>query len=181
MASLLGLALCIGGQIFQASMIVYEEKVMKTADYDVQPLQMVGMEGLWGVAIGLVLLCGLNATGIERTSEALYQMSSSVPLLISVVASIASIAFFNWSGITVTQKASATARSTVDCSRTILIWIVELTLRWNTFSTLQLLGFVMLAFGTLIYNGIVAVPVKWLAEEEETKEILAKEDAAAVA
>merc|ERR1719240_1775461 len=115
------------------------------------------MEGLWGCIIGVVLLSGLNATGIESSQEAFYQITHSTPLLISVLASIASIAFFNWSGVTVTQKASATARSTVDCSRTILIWMAELLLRWNTFSVLQLVGFVILAAGTLIYNRIIVI------------------------
>jgi len=156
--ALLGLALCIGAQIFQASMLVFEEKVMKNADYQVEPLQMVGMEGLFGCIIGVVLLAGLNVTGIENTGAAMYQMSQSVPLTISVLLSIASIAFFNWSGITVTQKASATSRSTIDSSRTILIWMIELALHWNSFSILQLFGFVFLAAGTMIYNQIIEIP-----------------------
>merc|ERR1719335_1634218 len=45
--AILGLVFCISAQIFQASMLVFEEKVMKNADYEVEPLQMVGMEGLW--------------------------------------------------------------------------------------------------------------------------------------
>lgn len=156
--AILGLTFCIGAQIFQASMLVYEEKVMKNAEYEVEPLQMVGMEGLWGCVIGVVLLAGLNVTGIESTSAAVYQMSQSTPLTISVILSIASIAFFNWSGITVTQKASATSRSTIDSSRTILIWMIELALQWNSFNPMQLLGFIFLASGTMIYNQIIEVP-----------------------
>jgi len=155
---LTGLAFTIGAQIFQASMLVYEEKVMKHADYHVEPMQMVGMEGFWGCIIGVFLLIGLNITGIEDSRGAIYQMTSSMPLAISIIGSIFSIAFFNWSGVTVTQKASATARSTIDSSRTILIWVVELALHWNKFNAEQMLGFVFLASGTMIYNQIIVLP-----------------------
>jgi len=156
--AMMGLIFCVSAQIFQATMIVYEEKVMKNADLEVEPLQMVGMEGLWGCIIGVVLLSGLNATGIESTSVALYQLSSSATLTMATIGSIFSIAFFNWSGITVTQKASATSRSTIDSSRTIIIWMIELALHWNSFNILQLIGFMFLAAGTMIYNQIIDVP-----------------------
>lgn len=156
--AMLGLVLCVAAQIFQASMLVYEEKVMKNSDYEIDPLRMVGMEGAWGCVIGVILLTGLNITGIESTSVAMYQMTQSAPLTISIILSIFSIGFFNWSGITVTQKASATSRSTIDSSRTILVWMIELALHWNDFSILQLLGFLLLAAGTMIYNQIIEVP-----------------------
>jgi len=154
----MGLSFCVGAQIFQASMLVYEEKVMKDSEYHVEPMQMVGMEGLWGCIVGIVLLTGLNITGIEDSRGAIYQMTTSMPLAISVVLSILSIAFFNWSGVTVTQKSSATARSTIDSTRTILIWAVELALHWNSFDSEQMLGFVLLATGTMIYNQIIVLP-----------------------
>merc|ERR1719409_1523800 len=77
MHTFLGLGLCVGAQLFQASMLVYEEKVLGQTDYHVEPLQMVGMEGLWGCIIGFFLLIGLNYTGIEKTNEAIYQMSTN--------------------------------------------------------------------------------------------------------
>jgi len=163
----LGLGFTICAQLFQASMLVYEEKVMKNADYHVEPMQMVGMEGLWGCVIGVVLLTGLNYTGGEDTFGAVYQMQHSTPLLLSIIGSIFSIAFFNWSGITVTQKASATARSTIDSSRTILIWVVELALHWNKFNPEQMLGFFLLASGTMIYNQIIELP--GLRDKEKEK------------
>jgi len=157
--AMMGLAFCVGAQLFQASMLVYEEKVMKNTDYQIDPLRMVGMEGAWGCIIGIILLTGLNIFDVEQTDVAIYQMTQSWPLFISIVLSIASIGFFNWSGITVTQKASATSRSTIDSSRTILIWMIELALHWNDFSILQLLGFLLLAAGTMIYNQIIEVPM----------------------
>merc|ERR1719380_298034 len=116
-------------------MIVYEEKIMSS--YTIPPLQVVGMEGLFGLGIGMILLVIVNMLGMESTPAAFYQISSSRLLLLVIIASIFSIAFFNFSGVTVTQKASAVARSTIDVSRTILIWAVELSLGWNGFNALH--------------------------------------------
>lgn len=155
-ARLAGIALCVGAQVFQASMLVYEERIMSR--FSTPPLQVVGMEGACGIVVGMIVLSALNALNLESTSAALYQMSHSQPLLVAVIGSIFSIAFFNYSGVTVTQQASAVARSTVDVSRTILIWVAELCLHWHAFNSLQLVGFVVLAIGTLLYNRLIVVP-----------------------
>merc|ERR1719420_2748121 len=115
------------------------------------------MEGFFGIFIGMFLLGVLNPMGLENTPGAFYQMANSFPLALACIASIFSIAFFNWSGVTVTQKASAVARSTIDVSRTILIWGLELMVGWNVFNWLQLSGFVVLAFGTMLYNRIIVL------------------------
>merc|ERR1719424_479176 len=154
---LFGIGLCLGAQVFQASMLVYEEKIM--SKYTVPPLLVVGMEGSFGILFGIVLLSFLNAMHIENSAGAVYQITHSTPLLCAVVGSIFSIAFFNFSGVTVTQKASAVSRSTIDVSRTILIWAVELTLGWNSFNMLQLAGFLVLALGTMIYNRLITFAI----------------------
>merc|ERR1719217_404008 len=148
-----GISLCLGAQIFQASMIVYEEKIM--SKYTVPPLLVVGMEGTFGILFGVGLLAFLNAFHIENTAGAIYQIRNSTPLMCAVIGSIFSIAFFNFSGVTVTQKASAVSRSTIDVSRTILIWAVELRVGWNSFNMLELAGFFVLALGTMIYNRLL--------------------------
>jgi len=155
-----GIALCLAGQIFQASMLVIEEKFLSS--YTVPPLQMVGLEGAFGCVIGVVLLSVCQPLGIESTSQAVYMLHNDVWIQIGCIASMFSIAFFNWSGVTVTSQASAVARSTIDVSRTTLIWLVELALAWNTFSWLQLCGFVVLVTGTLVYNGLIVLPERLL-------------------
>lgn len=168
---LFGIALCVGAQVFQASMLVYEEKIMSR--YSVPPLQVVGLEGVCGIVVGLGLLTFLNIFELESTPAAFYQMAHSQPLMMAVTGSVFSIAIFNYSGVTVTQQASAVARSTVDVSRTILIWAAELLLRWNTFNVIQLFGFAILAVGTLLYNRLIVVPA--LEPPEEAKAVLGGE------
>jgi len=171
---LLGIGLCIGAQVFQASMLVYEESIM--SKYTVAPMLVVGMEGTFGIGVGVLLLSVLNPMGIENTPHAFYQMGHSMPLLMAVIASIFSIAFFNFSGVTVTQQASAVARSTIDVSRTILIWIFELALGWNSFNFLQLAGFVVLAIGCALYNRLLVLSFLEPSELEETAALLREKE-----
>jgi len=164
-----GILLCILAQIFQASMYVYEEKIM--SQYKVQALQLVGWEGLWGIGVATVVLSILYPLGLADTPGAIYQMQSSNILVISLVAAVLCVALFNFSGANVTQRSSAVARSTIKISSTILIWMVELAMGWNTFSFTQLTGFIFVACGTLVYNRIIILPV---FETEECKPILNK-------
>merc|ERR1719310_1112332 len=168
MAPWIGIALVLGAQLFQSTMLVVEEKYL--GKYNVPPLQMVGLEGLFGSIFGVFILFSLQQMNVESSSEALYMMQSSKAVQFGCIASMFSIAFFNWSGVTVTQTASAVARSTIDVSRTALIWAVELFMLWNTFSWLQLIGFVVLITGTLIYNELIVL--SWLKPHESSRSIL---------
>lgn len=158
-----GISFCIFAQVFQASMFVYEEKIM--SKYPVRPLQVVGMEGLFGIIIAVCLLFALHVLGYADTPGAFYQMRSSVPLTVSVIGSMLAVAVFNFAGATVTKQSSAVARTTIKMSSTILIWLVELSFGWNTFSYLQLSGFIFVAAGTMLYNRLVVIQMLEPSEE----------------
>jgi len=85
---------------------------------------------------------------------------------------IFSIAFFNSSGIATTKYASAAQRSTIDTSRTFLIWIMSVLLGLESWKPWEIPGFVFLVCGTLLYNEIVIVP--YLGFDQYTKIALAK-------
>ena len=78
-----------------------------------------------------------------------------------------SIASFNAFGVSVTKNASSAQRSTIDTSRTVLIWVVQLILGAEHFDWLQLVGFILLVLGTLVYNEILVVP--WYGFDQNTK------------
>ena len=71
----------------------------------------------------------------------------------------ASIDIFNVCGIMTTKYASAAQRSTIDTSRTLIIWIMSCLLKLETFEWQAIIGFVLLTFGTLLYNEIIVLPV----------------------
>jgi len=164
-----GIFFCVFAQVFQGSMFVYEEKIM--SQHTVAPLQVVGMEGFFGIFISAAILACLQPFGYANTPGAWHQIKSSPVLMASIIGSMLAVALFNFAGATVTQKSSAVARTTIKISSTITIWMVELAMGWNTFSLIQLAGFVFVAMGTLVYNGIIELPLlepaskKFLEEE----------------
>ncbi len=74
----------------------------------------------------------------------------------------------------ITKYASAAQRSTVDTSRTLLIWFYFLSIGHEHFLWGQAAGFVLLVVGTLVYNEIVEVPISFM--NKNTKENIAKRE-----
>lgn len=94
-------------------------------------------------------------------------MFNNIWIFILTFTTIVSIACFNSFGIAVTKYASAAQRSTIDTSRTVLIWLFCMLAPTSspffsklhvTFKWLQLIGFILLVFGTLLYNEIIVLP-----------------------
>jgi hypothetical protein len=111
---------------------------------------------------------------LEDTMRAFRDMDANNLIIWLSVLICFSIASFNAFGVTVTKNASSAQRSTIDTSRTLLIWLFFM---WNPLSSfgvasdhftfLQLGGFVLLVCGTLIFNEIVTVP--FLGFDKNTK------------
>ena len=58
-----------------------------------------------------------------------------------VSGNIASIAFFNFSGISVTKEMSATTRMVLDSCRTVVIWVFSMAVGWQQFRLVKLRAF----------------------------------------
>lgn len=164
---LLGVVLLLIAQLFTGGQFVIEEKFL--SDSKMHPLQVVGIEGLSGLCYYIVILPVLNwipcddedfcSDGyVEDSVEAFRQIEASRLILLLCVLTMFSIALFNWTGVSTTKYASALARSIVDTSRTILVWLVSFLVGWEDFVWLQLVGFVVLVVGSLLYNEILVLP-----------------------
>jgi len=87
---------------------------------------------------------------------------------------VVSIAAFNATGVSITKYASAAQRSTIDTSRTLLIWVVSIAIGNEDWNTGQFFAFILLAAGTLVYNEIVVVPID-IFRRNTSKAIAARE------
>lgn len=147
-----GVGLIIIAQLFTGGQFVTEEKLL--SGYYLDPLLVVGLEGFWGCVYYSILLpifqnvhceTKLDATGslchynpedgygpkagtIEDTKEAWQNLTNSGFLIGTSLGIIVSIACFNATGVAITKYASAPQRSTVDTSRTLLIWVVQMAM-----------------------------------------------------
>lgn len=119
-SALLGVILILGAQLFTATQFVVEEKILSR--YQVTPLKAVGYEGLFGL---LSVLAAMPILHILFSDRSLYFDLNvgfhdifDVPAVWKIGIAISlSIAFFNYFGLSITTRISATARSTIDTSR----------------------------------------------------------------
>lgn len=96
-----------------------------------------------------------NPRGVlEDALDAFCQVGRQPLIAVALLGNISSIAFFNFSGISVTKELSATTRMVLDTLRTVVIWAFTLALGWEVFHPLQILGFLILLMGTALYNGL---------------------------
>jgi hypothetical protein len=158
---IIGVFFVLFAQVFTASQFVIEEKIM--ARYSVAPLVAVGYEGFFG-AITVLILMPVMSLWASRSiyfdlPRGWHQMIDNPTVLWSAVLIAFSIAFFNFFGLSVTRHVSANSRSLTDTCRTLSIWLISLGLGWEKFvwpvSLLQVAGFGLLVYGTLLFNNLV--------------------------
>jgi len=165
-------------QIIVAAQMVVEEKLI--GGFKIPALQVVGWEGTFGATmLGLLLIpmyfipqpaifntTHVAASHFEDAIDAFKQIGNSWQLALFMFGNVISIAFFNFSGVSVTQHLNAATRMVLDSLRTVVIWAVSLALGWQSFDYLQVVGFVLLLIGSVIYNRIIEVPYLPYPEEE---------------
>lgn len=122
----------------------------------------------------LTALC--NFDYLENSAYAFKQMAGNPTIIWLSLGMMASIACFNVFGITTTKIASASQRSTIDTSRTLIIWIFSCLLGLEDFHYQSIFGFIFLVFGTLLYNEIIVLPI--MGFDKYTKEKLARHNGA---
>lgn len=163
--TLIGVLMIAGAQIFTASQFVIEEALLER--YSIDPLKMVGYEGISGFVVTVIAMTVLHYTvgvtpagrnGYFDAAEGWRQFTTYPNIAISSVLIMISIGGFNYFGLSITRSVSATSRSIIDTCRTLFIWIVSLGLGWESFKSLQIVGFALLVYGTFLFNDIIAAP-----------------------
>ncbi|KAH7335885.1 hypothetical protein B0J17DRAFT_668274 [Rhizoctonia solani] len=157
---IMGMSLVLLAQLFAATQFVVEDKIMRT--YSVEPMLAVGWEGFFGtftILLALPVIAyfpSIPLTIIPPSSEL------TSPVLLASFLIMFSIASFNYFGLSVTRRISATARSTIDTCRTLGIWVGSVMLGWEKIkwpgSVPQFVGFGLLVYGTFMFNGLVDPP-----------------------
>jgi len=167
-----GMAMIIVGMLFSGAQMVVEEYFMK--GISIPPMCIVGMEGVWGVIITFVFifpvvgrLPGDDVGGcMENLDNDIAMVNNSPELQKVVVVYLVSVFTYNIAGMMVTYALSAVHRTMLEASRTAVIWSIDLAIHsflpnssfgeaWNSWSFLQLLGFVLLILGQATYGELI--------------------------
>lgn len=90
--SILGVLLIAGAQIFTATQFVLEESIMEK--YSMDPIQVVGWEGIFGFSVTLVgmgVLHGVNGKGYFNAAEAFHEVFTNRTIAVTSVLIMISI------------------------------------------------------------------------------------------
>ncbi|XP_013161425.1 PREDICTED: solute carrier family 35 member F6 [Papilio xuthus] len=175
--------LIIVAQVVSACQMVYEEKYV--TGLNIPSMQAVGWEGIFGFSVlsGLLVIFywvpapshfGNNPRGtVEDAIDGLIQIGNNPLLLVAIIGTIISIAFFNFAGISITKEQSATSRMVLDSIRTFFIWMVSLAVSWQVFHWQHLVGFSILLMGMFKYNGVLP---EWSLFRRNTDNVTQEEE-----
>lgn len=170
-SSLLGVALMFISLIFQGFQYVYEERIMDRAEVD--PKRFIAAEGVFGTLTTTLLLfitanvrctsfdmCGNNET-LDSPSLAMIELFRNLPLFFYTLLSVFSIMVFNLTGLYLTKYVSSIFRVIIDSIRTISVWFFAVLFGFEKLKLgsfiMQIIGFMLLILGNLIYNEIIVL------------------------
>ncbi|GKT22520.1 hypothetical protein ADUPG1_012143 [Aduncisulcus paluster] len=168
---ILGMALVVLGQVAYASQFACEEHIM--AKLHASPNQIVAFEGIYGVIITLFILVPLfyiipgdDNGHAEDFFETFIMIKNNWYILLPSFGFVFSIALYNLCGQNVTAITTCVHRTLLEALRCVVVWTVSViegytvhslpigeTLSW--WSILEAVGFIILTYGTLVYNDIV--------------------------
>lgn len=170
-----GIALILLGQACQALRMVLERWILRREC--LPDHHRIGWEGAWGLLLMLGLVGPLlyAAPGSdnghkEDLVDTGVMLANSHRLQAIVSTCLFSCVLYNIAGIGVTGSLSSLQRLVLEASRSLLVWIVTMIVHyridpqssfgeaWTQHSPLQLLGFVLLLVGQVIYADLFRTP-----------------------
>jgi len=181
----IGCLLVVLSQLVQAGQIVTEEFILK--DINMPALEIVGWEGIWGLVMMILIACpfAFICTGsdpsplggsLENIFDSFHQLFHSGQIALVSIIFILAVMLYNIFGMLVTSGSSAVNRTILEAVRTLLIWIFMLICAaagcsfgeyWVSWSWLELGGFILLIFSSLMYNAIIKLPFFDYPKKEE--------------
>ncbi|CAM9258013.1 unnamed protein product, partial [Ectocarpus fasciculatus] len=163
-----GVTLILAGAFVQSLQYAFEEKVM-TADVAAPPLLLIGMEGLWGTLLCLFIVYpiayltpGDDHGSYENPENTWYMFTHSSEIQKIFFIYFLSILSYNVLAVLVTYTLNSVWHAILDNFRPITVWCSDLFMyyiitkaygeEWTNWSYVQLLGLVVLLYGTAVYN-----------------------------
>lgn len=166
---LAGVILICAGAFVQSLQFVFEEKVMTEMDIPAPPMLLIGMEGLWGTLICVFILYpiayftpGADHGCYENPFNTYVMIQNSTTIQWVFLVYFFSVFFYNFFAVLVTLMLNSVWHAILDNFRPMTVWGVDMFIfysvsaslgePWTQWSFVQLIGMVVLLYGTAIYN-----------------------------
>jgi len=158
---------------------ICEESLMNSPETTLDPVALVGFEGLWGLLYYAFLSPILTFTPRsdlavstiwhENFADTWVMLKNSNDLVWLCFGYFCTILIYNIAANFVTQCLSAVVRSILEACRVMGVWCVGLFFfysgtavsigeEWSNWSYLELFGFLVLMYGTFAYKGLLKLP-----------------------
>ncbi|KAK2950482.1 putative Solute carrier family 35 member F6 [Blattamonas nauphoetae] len=164
----IGIALIVSSQIVASIQMIFEEKMLKGKQ--INPTFMIGFEGIFGLVMcaGIALpvtnfIRGDDCGRFENIQDTFAMLSQSKLLLVLNIVSIFSFSAYNPFSLAVSKYLSAVHRTIIDSCTVVVVWVSLIVVNllskrkwgepWTKFSPIQLAGFVLVVFGSFVFNG----------------------------
>lgn len=125
--------------VFNGFFYAYEQKLFDT--YHIEPMQMVGLEGAFGICYCLIFIpiltfipcpfqdssCVFSKSGskfIERPEMFFNEMWNNTMLAIMIPVGIVVVGCLNVNGVFITRYINALARSLLNMTKIVAIWLI---------------------------------------------------------
>jgi len=175
LANVFGVSITLLGTLVQSLQYTYEEKVM-SGEIMAPPWLLIGVEGVIGTAICTLvmypvffLIPGDDHGSYENPVNTIVMLYNSKLVMGTSLLFCVLVFVLNAFSVLITYMMSSVWHAVLDNFRPVSIWAVQLTLYygvthgrygepWDIGSDLQLVGLIVLVFGTAVYNGSIQIP-----------------------
>jgi len=172
--------MCVLLSLLMSSMqMTVEEKIMK--EYQITPLKLIGLEGFWGLILSTIAIfatslipCSYVINGgvcqsngyVEAPWPGYSTVFGSSTLLMWVMIDVFAVAGTNSNAATVTKNLSALSTAILVVTTDVVVWLAGLIFNGETFYVVQLLGFIMLVTGCLLYEKVIVIKQLMVGNED---------------
>lgn len=149
-----GPVLLILAQLLLATQFVLEEYLMDR--YRLDPIKSMSIESVFSALLltGGVVICGFFGQDKLDVIKGLKDLFEDSVLWQTSLLLLFMVAAFNFFGLAVSTIVGIPGRSVIDSLRTMITWMIAIYYGWDSFSWLELVGFVILVLGVFIFNGV---------------------------
>lgn len=170
----IGVVFMILSTVFQSMQYIAEEKLFSI--YNIDPLRAIGFEGMAGIFYMCIILllfqlipCSpytVDGYGngfctfkvIEDSVFAIDQIFHSWQLSGFAIGYVLDALLIYWSVIAVVKYGSSVISATIAGMRIVITWVISVCIGWEAVLWLEILGVVILLFGSLFYNNVIPFP-----------------------
>ncbi|KAI8991274.1 hypothetical protein BDF20DRAFT_843766 [Mycotypha africana] len=151
---LFGIICLVIAQLLVAGQFILEEYLMDRHHLD--PVRAMGIEGIFGTVLlgSSLLISALFGQDEFDVMQGIQDMVRHALLWQSGIALALMVAMFNFFGLAVSTTMGVPGRSMIDTLRTLLTWAIAIHYGWDTFSWIELIGFMILVLGVFLFNGV---------------------------